>query len=104
MNLFDKEFMLDSLVSLEITMYSMSAIFDTTPDVSVQETMIISALKHLGCTLEEVENAIKEKDFTKQLTDFGSGKRERGFVMDWVKEVWDTCENYSKCIKTFKEY
>jgi hypothetical protein len=44
----------------------------------------------MGCTLEEIDNAIREKDFTNQLTDFGSGKRERGFVMDWIKEVWES--------------
>lgn len=104
MDIHDKDFMLDTLVSLEITKYCLTSVFAKTPDVSVQETMLISVLIELGCTIEEVDNAIRDKDFTNMLTDYGSGKRERGFVMDWIKEVWNTCDSYKDCMKKFGEY
>lgn len=88
-NIFDKDVMLDALVSLEITKYNLASIFDDTPDLTLQEEVLLRSLKSMGCTLKEIDDAIRVKDFTHQLTDQGSGPRERRFVMEWIKERYE---------------
>ena len=88
-NSFDKEYTLDTLVSLVITQYSFNSFFNEAPDTSVQESFLIKELKRFGCTLDEIDNAIAKKDFTNQLTHYGSGDRERGFVMEYIEEIWN---------------
>lgn len=88
-NSFDKEYTLNTLVLLVITQYSLNPFFGETPDTSVQESFLIKELKRFGCTLDEIDNAIACHDFTNSLTHYGSGDRERGFVMEYIEEIWN---------------
>ena len=87
-NHYDKEFMLDSLTALVISNYCCSSIFKEFPDTSLYIRELCKALKELGVTIEEVDNALKCNDFTNQLTPYGSGNRERGFVIEALEEYW----------------
>lgn len=86
-NHYDREFMLDSLTALVISNISCSSIFKEFPDTSLYIRELCKALKELGVTIEEVDNALK-RDFTGQLTPYGSGNRERGFVIEALEEYW----------------
>lgn len=87
-NHYDKEFMLNSLTALVISNYSCSSIFKEFPDTSLYIRELCKALKDQGVTIEEVDKSLKHNDFTGQLLPYGSGNRERGFVIEALKEYW----------------
>lgn len=91
-NSYDKEYTLDALVALIIAQYSLNSFFNEAPDVSVQELFLLKELKRFGCTLDEIDNAIAVHDFTNQLTHYGSGDRERNFVMEYIEEQWNSLD------------
>lgn len=100
-NEFDKDYTLDCFVALVITEYSLTSFFGKCPDFSVQETFLIQQLQKFGVTLEEVDNAIANKDFTGQFVHYGSGDRERGFTMEWITERWNEVIKHSEHLSEY---
>jgi len=89
MNIFDKDYMLDTFVAMVIAQYNLGQVFsDEIPDFSQYMADMVEQLKKMGVTLDEIDNAIAEKDFTNMLTNVGSGRRERSFVMEHIEELW----------------
>lgn len=83
----DTDVLLNTLTSMAITSYNLG-IMGIDIDMSIQFSEITKELKNRGVTLEQIDESIKAKDFTNMLTDYGSGNRERGFVMDVIKEYY----------------
>lgn len=84
----DTTFLLDTLTSMAITCYNLSTM-GMNFDLSIQYSEIIKELKKRGVTLEQIDENIKEKDFTNMLTNWGSGNRERGYVMEVIEEYYN---------------
>ena len=85
----DKDCTLDALVVFVLADHWHTAFFAKQIDFSYELTELCKALQDYGVTLDDVETAIKYKDFTNQLTSYGSGDRERGFVMEYLEDIWD---------------
>ena len=89
MNIFEKDYMLDTFVAMVITQYNLAQVFsDETPDFSLYMADMVKQLQKMGVTLDEIDKAIAKKDFTNMLTHVGSGDRERSFVMEYIEELW----------------
>lgn len=83
----DTSYLLDVLTSMAITSYNLGVMgIDT--DLSIQFSEIIKELKNRGVTLEQIDKNIMQKDFTKMLINYGSGNRERGFLMEGIEEYY----------------
>ena len=83
----DTSYLLDVLTSMAITSYNLGVMgIDT--DLSIQFSEIIKELKNRGVTLEKIDENIMQKDFTKMLVNYGSGNRERGFLMEIIEEYY----------------
>ena len=83
----DTNNLLDTITSMVITCYNLRTM-SIDFDLSIPFITITKELKHRGVTLEQIEESIKNKDFTNMLTDCGSGNRERGFVMEVIEEYY----------------
>lgn len=83
----ETSYLLDVLTSMAITSYNLGVMrIDT--DLSIQFSEIIKELKNRGVTLEQIDKNIMQKDFTKMLVNYGSGNRERGFLMEIIEEYY----------------
>ena len=88
----ETDFLLDTVTAALIAQYCMSTIqLEPSVDFSLQLHDLIQELKNRGVEPAEIDNNIKNKDFTHMLTAVGSGNREREFVMDYVEEVYRDC-------------
>ena len=90
MELLDKESYLDALVVFVLAERWHQSLFAQPVDFNYEIIELCKALQKYGVTLDDVETAIKYKDFTNQLTSYGSGDRERGFVMEYLEGLWDS--------------
>lgn len=84
----DTEFLLNTLVSMAITSYNLGTM-SINIDLSFHFYRIIKELKKRGVTLAQIDESIKTKDFTNMLTIYGSGNRERSFVMEGIEEYYN---------------
>lgn len=84
----DTEFLLNTLTSLTITSYNLGTMGLYDIDLSIPFSEITTELKNRGVSLNQIDESIKQKDFTNMLTDCGSGNRERKLVMDAIKEYY----------------
>lgn len=84
-------FLLDTLVAMAIAQYSYKScgLTDDCWDASIQEHAIIHELKSRGISLKDIDDRLVDRDFTGQLTHYGSGDRERGFVMEYIEEIYN---------------
>lgn len=94
MDTFDKDYTLNSFVALMITEHSLNAFFAHCPDFSYQEIELLKELIQFKVTLEDIDNAIAAKDITNEYTHYGSGDRERGFLMEYIKERYEQAEYF----------
>lgn len=87
----DTDFLLDTLAAMIIAQYSYNScrLTDDCWDASIQEHAIVHELKKRQVTLKQIDDRIAAKDFTGQLTRYGSGNRERGFVMEYIEEIYN---------------
>ena len=83
----DTSYLLDVLTSMAITRYNLG-VMGIDADLSIQFSEIIKELKNRGVTLEQIDVNIMQKDFTKMLVNYGSGNRERGFLMEVIEEYY----------------
>ena len=84
----DTDYLLDVLTSTAITSYNLGAM-GIECDLSIQLSEITKELKNRGITLEQIDKNIMQKDFTKILVNYGSGDRERGFLMEVIEEYYN---------------
>ena len=84
----DTDFLLNTITSMAITCYSLGTM-GIDFDLSIPYSEIIKELKNRGVTLEQIDENIKTKDFTNMLTSWGSGNRERGYVMEVIEEYYN---------------
>ena len=84
----DADFLLNTVTSMAITCYNLGTM-GMDFDLSIPYSEIIKELKNRGITLEQIEESIKTKDFTNMLTNYGSGNRERGYVMEVIEEYYN---------------
>ena len=84
----DTDVLLNTLTSMAITCYNLG-VMGVDFDLSIPFSELTQELKHRGITLEQIDESIKNKDFTGMLTDCGSGNRERCFVMESIKEYYN---------------
>lgn len=87
MNNEDTDFLLNTLTSMAITSYNLGTM-GIDFDLSIQFSKIVKELKNRGITLNQIDESIKTKDFTNMLTNWGSGNRERGYVMEVIEEYY----------------
>lgn len=82
--------MLDTFVLMIIAQYSYTSLGlnEDGWDQSLQLKAVLTELKAQGITPKDIEQRIKDRDFTDALTDVGSGNRERGFIMDYIEEMY----------------
>lgn len=82
--------MLDTFVLMILAQYNYTSLGldEDDWDQSLQSKALLAKLKAAGVTLKQIEQRIKDRDFTGSLTDVGSGNRERGFVMDYIEEQY----------------
>lgn len=91
----ETDFLLDTLAAMCIAQYCFSSCLagdeqDLQWDQSLAVYAIVKTLKERGVNVPEaLDSIIKEKDFTNMLTSYGSGNRERGFVIEYIEEVYD---------------
>lgn len=89
----ETDFLIDTVTLILITHYNLSVIMLEPPvDFSLQLHKLIQELKNRGVEPDEIDENIKNKDFTNMLTAYGSGNREREFVMEYVEEVYNDCD------------
>lgn len=84
----DTSYLLNVLTSMAITSYNLGAM-GIEHDLSIQFSEITKELKNRGVTLEQIDKNIMQKDFTNMLTDYGSGNRERDFLMEVLEEYYN---------------
>lgn len=84
----DTSYLLNVLTSMAITSYNLGAM-GIEHDLSIQFSEITKELKDRGVTLEQIDENIMRKDFTKMLVNYGSGNRERGFLMEAIEEYYN---------------
>lgn len=83
------EVLLNTLTAMVIASYCYGIIdANNSWDQSVQVTKLIRTLKQRDVSLKDIELSIIKNDFTGMLTHVGSGDRERGFVMDYIEEIY----------------
>lgn len=87
MNDEDTDFLLNTLTSMAITCYNLGTM-GIDFDLSIPFSKIVKELKNRGVTLNQIDESIKTKDFTNMLTSWGSGNRERGYVMEVIEEYY----------------
>lgn len=85
---YDTDFLVDTLTAMTISTYCAGSM-GLNWNQSKAEHEIIKELAKRGITPSVIDNRIAESDFTNMLTHYGSGDRERGFAMDYIKEVFD---------------
>lgn len=89
------DFLLNTLAAMCIAQYCFSSCLagdeqDLQWDQSLAVHAIVKELKNRGVTVpQELDFCIKKNDFTGMLNDWGSGNRERGFVIEYIEEVYD---------------
>ena len=90
----ESNLMLDTFVLMIIAQYSYTSLGldEDGWDQSLQMKAVLTKLKAQGITLKDIEQRIKDRDFTDALTNIGSGNRERGFVMDYIEEMYSDIE------------
>lgn len=79
------------LASIVINNYVIGATMSDTvfPDTSLIEHALITDLKDAGIEVDDIEKVIVDMDWSSYLTNNEVGERERSFVMDSIKEVYD---------------
>ena len=79
------------LASIAINNYVIGATMSDTvfPDTSLIEHALVADLKHAGVKVNDIEAVIVDMDWSCYLIKNEVGERERSFVMDAIKEIYD---------------
>ena len=86
----ETDFLVDTLTAMCIAQYCVQTIELEPPmDMSLQMHDIIKELQERNVEPSVIDKNIRDKDFTNMLTSHGSGNRERGFVMEYIEEVYE---------------
>ena len=91
----DKDFLLNSYVSILITENALNIIFAKSPDFKTQKIYLIQELQENGVTLDDVKTRLKENDFT---------RKNYNEVMEIVKMDFDYCIKYNGQLKRLGDY
>lgn len=79
------------LASIAINNYVIGATMTDAvfPDTSLIEHQLVTDLKHAGVEPDDIEKVIVDMDWSSYLTKNEVDERERSFVMDSIKEIYD---------------
>lgn len=79
------------LASIAINNYVIGATMSDAvfPDTSLIERQLVTDLKHAGVEPDDIEKVIVDMDWSSYITKNEVGERERSFVMDSIKEIYD---------------